>query len=298
MPRLAALSANGRGAVWMLLAVLAFSGNNISLKALGRELDPIQIMLVRSALMAALILPFCWATGAIGTARIGAHFTRATLGTAGAYLFVLALTLAPLADVIATSFSRALFIVVLAAAVLGEAVRWRRWTAVILGFAGVLVMVRPGLAELNWGLVAAMADAFFSAGVALTLRSLGRTERAQTVVFYFGLFSVLYCAVPAALVWRDPSAHAWLLLALTGVLATLGQIANTRAWVEGEASIVAPLAYVQLVLSGALDFLFFGAVPDRFTMMGAAMIVAATLYIALREARLRLGNPSPPSKRA
>jgi drug/metabolite transporter (DMT)-like permease len=212
---------------------------------------------------------------------------RGTLGTTGAYLFTYALTLAPLTDVVALSFSRALFIVLFAALILGEIVRWRRWAAVCAGFLGVLIMVRPGFGELNWGLVAATGDAVLSAAVALTLKSLGRTERPETIVFYFGVFSLLLSLVPALLVWRAPSLELWLLLVLAGTLTTMGQFANTRAWTEGDASIVAPLAYSQLVLSGFLDFLFFAVVPDRFTLLGAAIIVAATLYIALREAKLR-----------
>lgn len=289
----AALTPNARGAVWMLLAVLAFSFNNVSLKSLTATLDPLQIMFLRGVVMTGLMLPLAWRTRALATRRIGGHLTRSLLGTTGAYLFIYALTLAPLADVIALSFSRALFIVVLAVLVLGEAVGWRRWTACAVGFAGVVIMVRPGLGELNLGLVAATADAVLSAGVALTLKSLGRTERPQTVVFYFGLFSTMLTAIPALLVWRAPSAEGWMLVALTGVLATAGQMAMTRAWIEGEASVVAPLAYTQLVVSGGLAYLFFAEAPDHLALLGAAIIVAATLYIALREARLKKAPPRP-----
>jgi len=281
------LPANSRAAVWMLLAVLAFSVNNVTLKSLTRTLDPLQIMFVRSVLMMLFMLPIAWRTRALVTRRIGGHMTRSLLGTSGAYLFIVALSLAPVADVVALSFSRALFIVVMAVLVLGEAVGWRRWTACAAGFAGVIVMVRPGFGELNLGLVAASADAVLSAAVALTLKSLGRTERPQTIVFYFGLLSTLLTAVPALLVWRDPGAEGWMLLILAGTLATCGQVAITRAWTEGEASIVAPIAYVQLVLSGGLAYLVFGEAPDALALLGAAIIVASTLYIALREARLR-----------
>ncbi|MCW5773305.1 MAG: DMT family transporter [Rhodospirillaceae bacterium] len=283
----AALPPNARGAVWMLLAVLAFSFNNIAVKQLAAALDPVQVMFLRGAVMSALMLPVAWHSRALATRRLGAHLSRSLLGTAGAYLFILALTLAPLADVIALSFSRALFIIVLAVLLLGETVGWRRWTACAIGFIGVLVMVRPGFGALNLGLVAATCDAVLSAGVALTLKSLGRTERPQTVVFYYGLFSTVLTAIPALLVWRAPSAGAWLLVGVTGLLATAGQVAMTRAWIEGEASVVAPLAYTQLVLSGGLAFLFFGESPDRLALLGAAIIVASTLYIALREAWLR-----------
>lgn len=282
-----ALPANSRAAVWMLLAVLAFSVNNVSLKSLTRELDPLQIMFVRGVLMTLFLFPIAWRTRALTTKRIGAHLTRSVLGSSGAYLFILALSLAPVADVVALSFSRALFIVVMAVLILGEVVGWRRWTACAAGFIGVLVMVRPGFGELNLGLVAASADAILSAGVALTLKSLGRTERPQTIVFYFGLLSALFSMVPAILVWRDPGPDGWTLLLLTGVLATMGQFFITRAWTEGEASIVAPLAYVQLVLSGGLAYLIFRETPDTLGMAGAAIIVASTLYIALREARLK-----------
>ncbi len=271
----------------MLLAVLAFSVNNVSLKSLTRELDPTQIMFVRGVLMTGFLLPIAWRTHALATKRFGAHMTRSVLGSSGAYLFILALSLAPVADVVALSFSRALFIVVMAVLFFGEVVGWRRWTACAAGFVGVLVMVRPGFGQINLGLVAASADAILSAGVALTLKSLGRTERPQTIVFYFGLLSTLFSMVPAILVWRAPSAEAWTLLVLTGVLATCGQFAITRAWTEGEASIVAPLAYVQLVLSGGLAYLLFRETPDALGLAGAVIIVAATLYIALREARMK-----------
>lgn len=285
------LSANSRGAVWMLLAVLAFSLNNVSLKGLVREIDAAQIIFLRGVIMILIMLPFAIRTRALATRRIGGHLTRSILGTSGAYLFVFALSLAPLADVVALSFSRALFIVVLAVLILGETVGWRRWSACAAGFAGVVIMVRPGFGELNWGLVAATVDAVLSAGVALTVKSLGRTERPQTVVFYFALFSTLFAAIPALLAWKTPSAEGWMLLALTGVLATCGQIAITRAYFEGEASIVAPLAYVQLVLSGGLAYLFFREMPDDVALIGAAIIVGATLYIALREARLKKAKP-------
>ncbi len=281
------LPANGRAAIWMLLAVLAFSVNNVALKSLTRDLDPLQIMFVRGVLMTCFMLPIAWRTRALATRRMGAHVTRSLLGTSGAYLFILALSLAPVADVVALSFSRALFIVVMAVLILGEVVGWRRWAACAAGFVGVLVMVRPGFGELNLGLVAAASDALLSAAVALTLKSLGRTERPQTIVFYFGFFSTLLCMVPAILVWREPSLNSWTLLVLIGVLATCGQIAITRAWTEGEASIVAPLAYVQLVLSGGLAYLMFRETPDALALVGAAIIVASTLYIALREARLK-----------
>jgi drug/metabolite transporter (DMT)-like permease len=281
------LGPNGRASVWMLLAVLAFSVNNVSLKSLTRELDPLQIMFVRGTLMTLLLLPLVWRTHAFATKRIGGHLTRSVLGTSGAYLFIFALSLAPVADVIAISFSRGIFIVVLAVLVLGEIVGWRRWTACIVGFIGVLVMVRPGFGELNWGLVAAAGDAVLSGAVALTLKSLGRTERSQTIVLYFGAFSAVFCLVPAILVWRDPGLEGWLLLAVTGVLATCGQLCVTRAWTEGEASILAPLAYAQLVLSGGLAYLLFRETPDALGLAGAAIIVASTLYIALREARLK-----------
>ncbi len=283
----AALTPNSRAAVWMLLAVLAFSVNNVSLKSLTRDLDPTQIMFVRGVIMTGILFPIAWRTRALTTKRFGGHLTRSVLGSSGAYLFIFALSLAPVADVVALSFSRALFIVVFAVLILGEVVGWRRWTACAVGFVGVIVMVRPGFGALNLGMVAAATDAILSAGVALTLKSLGRTERPQTIVFYFGLLSTLFAMIPALIVWRDPGVNGWALLALTGVLATCGQFAITRAWTEGEASIVAPLAYVQLVLSGGLAYLLFRETPDTLGLLGAAIIVASTLYIALREARLK-----------
>ena len=281
------LTPNSRGAIWMLVAVCIFSMNNVTLKSLARQMDASQVIFGRGLVMILLMLPAVIYTRSLATKRFGGHLTRSVLGTSGAYLFVFALSLAPLADVVALSFSRALCIVVFAVLLFGEIVGWRRWTAVAVGFTGVLVMVRPGFGELNWGLVAATCDAVVSAGVALTVKSLGRTERTSTVVFYFAFFSTLFCTIPAILTWKPPGTEGWLLLAVTGLLATLGQLAITRAYMEGEASIVAPIAYLQLVIAGGLAYIFFREMPDSMALLGAAIIVAATLYIAIREARLR-----------
>ncbi len=281
------LPANARSSVWMLVAVLCFSVNNVGLKELVRTHDPLQIVFLRSALIGLFILPFAWQAEALRTRRLGGHLSRSLLGIGAVYMFTTALALAPLADVIAISFSRALFLVVLAVLVLGETVGWRRWMAVLVGFVGVLVLVRPGFGAFNWGAIAAAADACISAGVVLTVKSLGRTERPQTVVLYFGVLTALLMAIPAALVWQPLSFDQWLLVTGTGALATGAHAAVTRAWSDGEASVLAPLSYLQLVFSCALAYVFFSELPDRLALLGAAIIVVATLYIALHEARGR-----------
>lgn len=244
-------------------------------------------MFTRQALLALFILPFVIRHGSFATARPGAHATRATLGVAGFVLYAYAISNAPLAIATALSFTKVLFTVLVAILFLGERVGWRRWTAVIVGFLGVLVVLRPGAAPLDLALVAALADGLLVAFIVLTLKHLTRTERPETIIFYFGLFSALIVAAPAALTWTWPNPEQWTRLVALSALGTLGQAFVVRAWAIGEASALAPVGYVQLVFAALIGYAIFSEVPDLWTWVGTAVIVGSTLYITLREARLK-----------
>jgi drug/metabolite transporter (DMT)-like permease len=242
---------------------------------------------VRQFLLALFILPFVIRHRSFATARPAKHATRAALGVAGFVLYAYAISNAPLAIATALSFTKVLFTVLVAIVFLDERVGWRRWTAVIVGFLGVLVVLRPGAAPIDWALVAALADGLLVAFIVLTLKHLTRTERPETIIFYFGLFSALLMAVPAALTWTWPTAEQWARLVGLSALGTLGQAFVVRAWAIGEASALAPVGYVQLVFAALIGYVLFAEVPDVWTWVGTAVIVGSTLYITLREARLK-----------
>jgi drug/metabolite transporter (DMT)-like permease len=262
------------------------------LKEVSQRLDLWQIVFLRSAFLTLFILPAALVRGGVATKRPLAHFGRSLVGLGGFVCMLYAIAHAPLADVTALTFTKQLFTIPLAIVLLGEAVGWQRWGAVVAGFMGVLVMVRPGDAAFDWALVAALGNGFLTAWVAIVLKQLSRTERPETMVFYFGFFSALMMAVPAILNWTSPSAFDWGILIAASLLGTFGQSCTVRGWSLGEASAMAPMGYVYLVNVTLLGFFVFGEIPTVWTVTGAAIIIASTLYIALRESRARLPAPA------
>jgi drug/metabolite transporter (DMT)-like permease len=163
---------------------------------------------------------------------------------------------------------------------------------VLVGFAGVLIMVRPGDAAFDWALAAALGNGFLTAWVAIVLKQLARTERPETMVFYFGFFSMLLMAVPAALNWTWPSAWDWGIVIAVALFGTFGQSFSVRGWAIGDASAMASFGYVYLIYVAILGFLIFGEVPTVWTVVGSAVIIASTLYIALRDRRAARAAPA------
>jgi drug/metabolite transporter (DMT)-like permease len=283
-----ALSGGARGVLWMLLAGLGFSLMSATVKWLGGSLHPFQIVFFRCFFGLLIILPFASRGGgrAMRTGRPGLHLLRALIGiwamSAGFY----AVTRLPLADVTAVSFTKGMFMVVLAVLFVGERVRWRRWTATLVGFMGVLIMVRPGSAGFDPTMLVALLSAFLAAIVVTLIRRMPLSERPVTILFYFGLITTPVALLPAWLVWTTPSPAELALLALAAGLGVAGQGCAIRAHRAGEASIVAPFDYARLLFATGLGFLLFGDLPDAWAAAGAMVIVASSVYIGRRELRL------------
>jgi drug/metabolite transporter (DMT)-like permease len=179
-----------------------------------------------------------------------------------------------------------LFVTIAAVLWLGETVRMRRWAAVIIGFIGVLIIVRPGSTSFTPGTLVAVGAAVLSSLVAIQIKQLTRVDSADTVVFYTYVFWVPLSLVPALFVWVWPTGLAWVWLVATGVLGTLGQLLWTRALRLGEVSALTPISFMQLPLVSLLGWLLFNETLDRWTVIGAGIILGANAYIAHREAVL------------
>lgn len=288
--RLRSLPPNVRGALWMLLAAAVWATNDAIVKAVGRTIDPMQIAFFRCFFGALTVLPFLLAstgTFALRTRRFGGHVGRSVMGYLAMVFSWYSVVHLPLADATALAFSRPLFMVVLAVLFLHEVVRWRRWTATAIGFLGVLIMARPGLEEINTGLMAAITGAFFVAVVNVLIKSLAMTERPVTILFYFGVLSSTMALGPALWVWQTPAPLEFAVLVFIGVSGALGQYLTIRAFRIADATAVDPFDYVRLLYAALFGFLFFAELPDVFTVIGAAIIVGSTWYIARRGAAVQ-----------
>jgi drug/metabolite transporter (DMT)-like permease len=260
----------------------------LTVKLLGARLDSFQIAFFRAFVGLVALLPFVARGGGgvmVRTRRPVMHLARGVLGAGAMFCGYYALTHLPLADAVAISYARPLFLIVLAVLFLNETVRLRRWSATAVGFLGVLVMMRPG-GGVELASLLALAGALMIAVVNVLVKKLAATERPVTILFHFGVISTIATLVPALVVWRGPTPVELLLLVLVGVLGMSAQACMIRGLRLGEATAVMPFDYVRLLIAGVVGFLVFAEVPDRWTLIGAAVIVAAPLYIALREARL------------
>ena len=220
------------------------------------------------------------------TRQLPRYFVRCAIGVASMLCGFWAIGHLPMAQAISLSYSAPLFVTIFAVLWLGEVVRRRRWSAVALGFIGVLVIVRPGTEGFSAGSLVAVAAAVLSSVVAIQIKQLSRVDAPDTIVFYTYVFWVPMSLVPALFAWQWPQGIAWLWLAAVGVLGTGGQLFWTRALKLGEVSALTPISFMQLPLVTVLAWLLFGESINRWTVAGALVIFAANGYIAHREAML------------
>ncbi|MEM8538685.1 MAG: DMT family transporter [Pseudomonadota bacterium] len=290
------MSSNARGALLALLAFAIFSTHDVIVKILGGVYAPFQIVFFSVLLSFPLALIMLMRDAKPGT-LVPKHPYWLSLRTVAAVLtgvsVFYAFSVLPLAQVYAILFATPLLITILAIPVLGEKVRLRRWLAVLVGLAGVLVVLRPGQTELTPGHVAALVAAIGGAVASIVVRKIGSEERPVVMLLYPMMvnFIVMAAALPFVYV-AMPIEH----LGLFAVIAVFAWIASRlviAAYQAGEAAIIAPMQYSQIIWASVFGYLFFGEVIDAATAIGAAIIIASGLYIVLRESRSGNSDNTP-----
>jgi drug/metabolite transporter (DMT)-like permease len=202
------------------------------------------------------------------------------LGTA---CFFLALKYLPLADTLAIYFVQPILITALSPFLLGEHVGARRWLSVFIGFIGVLVIIRPGLQEINPGVFFALAAGASSALYILITRHLTGKADAMVTTFQTSAMGAAALTLLTPLYWVAPTAHQWMLILLLGVIAIAGHYLITRAYDFAEASLLSPFNYTEMIVAVAAGWYFFGDFPDRWTFVGVGILIGCAIYISWRE---------------
>jgi drug/metabolite transporter (DMT)-like permease len=292
----ARLPASTRGALWMIAGAGFMAGLTGMIRHASAGLHPFEVAFFRSLFGLMFMLPWLMRGGVLRlrTQRLGLYTVRALVGLLAMLCWFYALSLTPLADAVALSFTSPLFATVGAALVLREDVRVRRWTAAGAGFLGAMLMLRPGFGSVHLlPAVLVLVSAAALAGTALMIKELSRTEPANAIVIYMTLFMTPLTLGPALFVWRMPSGDQLLWLAALAAVATLGNLSVTRAFAAAEASAVVPYDFVRLPVAALIGFVAFAEVPDLWTWIGAAVIAGSSVYIARREARLERAGRRP-----
>lgn len=281
------LSGSLRGALWMLGSACCFGFHGPIVRVLSYQLDPFVISFARSVFMLALLAPFLIRGGRRGmtTTRPVFMATRGLVSAGGLMLMIYAQAHMPLARVTALTFTAPLFAVLGAALVLRETVGVSRWIATLVGFAGTVIILRPGADGIEWLTLAPLGAALFIAMSNLMAKSLAADHGANVMIAWVGISSAVITAVPAWFTWSWPdlAGFGWL-LALGGVTAGAHQCL-VRALKAADASAVMPYDYTRLLFTAALGWYAFGEVPAATMWLGAAIIVGATIYNARLEAR-------------
>lgn len=277
-----------RAVLMMVASACLFGLMAILIRHASHEMHPFQIAFFRSLFgaLAAAPLLLRGGTALLHTHRLGFYVLRCGIGTLSMLAAFWSIAHLPLAQAIALSYSSPLFVTIGAVLFLGEVVRMRRWSAVIAGFIGVLVIVRPGSDAFAAASLIALLGAAFAGAVTISIKFLSRSDPVDTIVLLTTWLWVPLSLPAALLVWEWPLAHLWPWLVVIGVLGTAGQYTWTHALRLAEASSLAPFSYLQLVIVAVLAWLAFGEVPDAYTALGAAIVIGASLYIARREATL------------
>jgi drug/metabolite transporter (DMT)-like permease len=278
-----------RAVLLALLASFLFTLETIVVKA-AEGVPLATIVLARSLGQLAWAMPSAIADPRVlRSARPGLAILRGAFSGVSWWMYFVAFATLPLALATVLSFTSVLFVTALAGPVLGEAVRWRRWTATLAGFGGVVVMLQPwsaGAVPIGWPVLAAIGSAFLGAVIMLTTKMLARSERTATIMLYIGAVTTLM-TLPVALpglAW--PGWWNLLLLVGTGLCGPFAMHVWINAIRMADASLLAPISYVRLLFATGFGLALFGEVPDWWLALGAAIITGSTLYITQREARL------------
>ena len=278
------------GILLMLVAVALFSTMDAMVKWLGQSYPTMQILFFRSLLA---FVPLAFLIGRMGgiasalrvTDKRG-HVIRCIVGLLGLSIFFYCFAHMKLADVVAISFAAPLFITALSVPMLGEKVGVRRWSACLVGFAGVIVMVNPGASLFGeMALIALVGTLFYSLAI-LYVRKLSRTETNASIVFYFTVTCVVVSGAFLPFQWVQPTPLDWCLLIAVGLVGGVAQIVITQAFRLAEVSVVMSLEYTHMIWAVGFGFLIWAELPNISTWLGVAIVSASGLYIIYREAYL------------
>ncbi|TXH20198.1 MAG: DMT family transporter [Gammaproteobacteria bacterium] len=282
---------NGLGIVLRVLAMACMAGLAALVKACAERGAPVlEIIFFRNAFAFVPVLLYVWKTAGFGvlkTNRLGGHATRSAVGLVGMFCGFTAVSMLPLTESTALSFASPLFMTALSALILKEHVGVHRWGAVVVGFVGVLIMVRPDPTHMaSLGTVFALAGALGAAGAMIAIREIGRTEPGPTIVFYFTLAGMLVglSSLPFG-GWTIPDLTTLVMLICTGLLGGTGQLFLTEALRRAPVAVVAPFDYTQLVWACIIGFLVWDEIPRAATIAGALVVAASGVYILYRETR-------------
>lgn len=276
---------NLKGISFLMLASFVFSIMALLIKLLGQNLHITQILLVRQIGMIIMVAPAILRNfpRSLRSERPGLQMIRLLCALVAMLCGFTALIHMPLADATAIFFAKSFFVTILAVFFLSETVGVYRWSAVLVGFIGVMIMLQPGTDNFSIYGLASLAGAAGAAAVMITLSLLSRSDSTDTILIYGSVGVGLVMILPGLYYWQQPTLVEWLLLASVGVVSYFGQKLNILAYKHGEASLLASLDYVRLLWATLFGYLIFDQFPDGSVWLGVSIVIAAAIFMIYRE---------------
>ena len=273
----------------LIFACVFFASMNAIIRHVSTEVDPLEIVFFRNLFGFLAMMPWLMShgLGAMKTERFGMILLRSFWGFLAMATWFSALAIVPLANAVALSFTAPLFAAIAAVVILKEIIRVRRITALVIGFLGTLVILRPGVDSIGEGELLVIASAVTMALSIVTMKLLTRTEDSASLVAWQTLLITPISLVPALFVWSWPSPEMWIWLIVLGIFASIAHVAFTHAFSMADTTYLMPFDYTRLPFVALLGWIIFGEVTDVWTWVGAAIIAASSVYVAHREAQIR-----------
>jgi drug/metabolite transporter (DMT)-like permease len=272
----------------MVCSAAMFACMAVMIRLASSQLHAFEIAFFRNFFGFVFALPLLMhhGMGILKTDKLSLYVGRCLIGIVSMLCGFYAIVHLPLAKAVTISYSTPLFVTILAVLFLGEMVRLRRWTAVGLGFIGVLVIMRPGADTFDANTLVALTAAVLSAIVAISIKVLSRTEKPDAIVLWTTMLWVPLSLVPALFVWTWPTGWTWAWIVAAGFFGTAGHMFWTRALKRGDASMLTPISFMQVPIVAVLAWWLFDETVTAWTAVGAAIIFVANAYIAHREAQV------------
>ncbi|MFI4988246.1 MAG: DMT family transporter [Alphaproteobacteria bacterium] len=283
------------GILCVLASTFFFNILNVAAKWLSDDYSIVEITFFRNAFafLPCLIVVLAGpGLHSLRTGRLGLHMLRGLGGLASTLLAFTSYSLMPIADAVAISFASPLFLTALSVPLLGEKVGVHRWSAVVIGFLGILVMAKPSGMGQNLGFFVALAGTVLGSFILVSVRRLGRTEAAITIIFYQALIGTVAAALLLPLGWRTPTLVDFAVFTGLGLVGVMGHFFQTQGFRYAAAAVVGPFNYAGLIWACLFGYAIWGDIPGPGTLLGGLIVIASGLYILYRETRRRLPTVS------
>ena len=278
-----------RSAIWAALAALFFAIMVTSVRFMEGKFDAFEIVFVRALVGLLIILPLVFRSGlgALRTTKLPLHIVRTLFALLGMATLYYAVVLMPVAEAIALTFLIPLLTTIAAGVVLREKVGIHRWAATLIGFAGAMIIIRPGIIPIGFPVLLVLLSSVLYAGAWSCVKVLTRTDAAAVTVFWLNLLMLPLTAIPLVFLWVTPGWGDVIPLLIMAVSGWLAHFCQARAFAISDASAIMPFDFLRLPSAALFGFLLFAEVIDAWTWVGAVIIFAAGYYITRREARTR-----------